>query len=467
MRAAFEPPSLLAIFLLNAKRMKYLLTFLLLLPIAAFSADSNFALSYQAAKQLWEKENLDLKLAEDQMQGALADKTAAAQRPVPTLSLNTTSIETGAPAFIKQADSVARIDQLFELGNKRELRIQEASLRAGAAAADLHDAKRLGEIELANRYYNLLLTQQALHIAAEYADLYQRSVEAAQLRVHAGDLAAADLARLQVDALRAKNDVDSAHNTWLQAQAALANYLNNNNAQTLFADDEWPDPQPVEAIDHLDALVLQRPDVIAADQRAAAAEAAFEQAQAKRTRDITVGVQVEHNGQNRPLNTVGVGISVPLSTSQTYSGEIARARADLNYAQRLAEQCRHRAAAEIINARSDLATARDQLQRFDQHLLDAAARALNAAELGYRHGALPLMDLLDARRTYKSTQIDALGARANYAKALVTWRSFLQTAQLNANSADETYRSKTDRGKTYASEHMQNPEKNRAVEEAP
>ena len=421
MRAALPPLSLL-----NVARMKYLLTLLLFLPIAAFSAESSLALSYATAKQIWEKENIDLKLADDQMQGALGDKIAAAQRPIPTLSFNTTSIETGAPAVIKQADSVARIDQLFERGDKRALRVREAALRSDAAAADLHDAKRLGEIELANRYYNLLLAQQQLHIAEENAELYRRSVAAAELRVHVGDLAAADLARLQVDALRAQNDSAAAHNAWLQAQTALASYLNSGDSQAIVASDTWPTLQPIAAVDNIDALVLQRPDVIAADKRAAAAAAAFEQAQAKRTRDVTVGVQAEHNGQNRPINTVGIGFSVPLSTNQAYSGEIARARADLSYAQRLAEQTRNRAVAEIANAHSELTNARDQLKRFDQHLLDAAAQALNAAELGYRHGALPLMDLLDARRTYKSTQIDAVAVRANYAKALVVWRTIVE-----------------------------------------
>jgi cobalt-zinc-cadmium efflux system outer membrane protein len=32
------------------------------------------------------------------------------------------------------------------------------------------------------------------------------------------------------------------------------------------------------------------------------------------------------------------------------------------------------------------------------------------------------MDVLDARRTYRATQLEAIAARADYAKSLLNWR---------------------------------------------
>ena len=51
-----------------------------------------------------------------------------------------------------------------------------------------------------------------------------------------------------------------------------------------------------------------------------------------------------------------------------------------------------------------------------------ARRATEQAELAYAKGALPLTDLLDARRTLRSTLIDALAARADHAKAIGAWQ---------------------------------------------
>ena len=44
------------------------------------------------------------------------------------------------------------------------------------------------------------------------------------------------------------------------------------------------------------------------------------------------------------------------------------------------------------------------------------------AELAYGKGALPLTDLLDARRTLRATLIEALAARTEAAKAAGAWQ---------------------------------------------
>lgn len=384
------------------------------------------------AEQLWQNKNRELQIIQRQTQATASDKITAAQAPNPTLSFNTTAIETGESAFIKQADSVVRVDQLFERGNKRALRMRAANLRADAAASDYTDAKRQGLIDLNTRYYDLVLAQQQLFIVDENAQLFARSVDAARLRLKAGDIAAAEFARLQIDALRAQNDVESAKNNLRKAQVALAYKIAAENAVTeIYASDRWPELNSLAAHEPTAALIAKRADVAAADKRAQAAEIAFASAQALRERDITVGVQVEHNGQNRPLNSVGVGFSVPLMTGYAYSGEIEHARIDLDIAQRNAEQTRAQASVEISNAYADLSAALAQVQRFDQSLLQAAQRAIDTTEFGYKHGAISLMDLLDARRTYKATQIDAAMAHAIYAKALSTWNLITDFSSVN------------------------------------
>jgi len=45
-----------------------------------------------------------------------------------------------------------------------------------------------------------------------------------------------------------------------------------------------------------------------------------------------------------------------------------------------------------------------------------------SAELAYAKGALPLSDLLDARRTLRATALEALAARQDHAKALGAWQ---------------------------------------------
>lgn len=414
--------------------MKKFLMLMLLCPLAAAAAESvpqDSAvllprLTLSDAEQLWQHKSREIQLARDQVAGAAADTLGAAQRPNPQLSLNTGAIDTGhnAAPLVKRttrdSDIVVRIDQTFERGDKRELRMRTAGLRLDAAKHDMADVSRQGRIALYQAYYDLVLAQEKLHVAEENAALYGDTVAAARLRLNAGDIPSSDLSRIRVDALRADNDVRQARNDLSQAQVALAYQIGaERDAASIVAVDSWPAANtPMSA----EPDIENRPDVRAAQMRVQAAESARDLAQSLKIRDVTFGVQVEHNGSNAPSHSVGFGVSIPLMTGYEYQGEIAHAEADLQSARDTLEQTRAQALAEISKARNDLESALDQMRRYDEDLLSESDKALKAAEFAYQHGALGVMDLLDARRTHKSTLMDAATARADYAKALAAWR---------------------------------------------
>jgi cobalt-zinc-cadmium efflux system outer membrane protein len=44
------------------------------------------------------------------------------------------------------------------------------------------------------------------------------------------------------------------------------------------------------------------------------------------------------------------------------------------------------------------------------------------AELAYSRGALPLVDLIDARRTLRTVLLEEVAARADHARAWTAWQ---------------------------------------------
>ncbi len=379
-------------------------------------------LTLPVAEQLWQQKNREVQLARDRVAEVESDKLSAAQRPNAQLSLNTTAIGTSRDhSYMNGADSVLRIDQTIERGGKRDLRMRGAEFRSGAAHQDLADTLRQGHIALQQAYYDLMLAQEKLRIAEDNAQLFARTVEAARIRLNAGDISRSELSRIQVDALRAENDVRQARNDQQQAQAGLAYQLGAEaDALELHATDSWPALQALPAAES--GSIEQRADVRSAMLRVKAAEAARDLAMSLKTRDVTVGMQLEHNAMDRQSDTVGFGISIPLMTGYEYQGEIGRAEAELFSAQDDLERVRAQARTDITKARSDLEAAAERVQRFDSSLLGEASHALESSEFAYTHGAISVMDLLDARRIYKATQMDAVTARADYAKALAAWR---------------------------------------------
>lgn len=404
-------------------------------------------LSLAEAESLWATHNREVRLARSAVSGAEADVTSAGQAPNPQVSLNVASLSPqegvgGGGLRDKRMDSVVRVEQLIERGDKRELRSQAAEAMLKASRGDLDDTQRQQRKVLWSAYYDLLLAQERRAGAAEAAALYGKGLAASDIRYKAGDISGADLGRLRIEKLRAENDARQAQADLEKAQIALAYLIGREaSARRLVAADAWPQDEAVRvapngsstpargdiattsSVPLSEAALAQRPDVRAAQARVDAAEKARDLARALRKRDLTVGVQFEHNQTNSPTNSFGVGVSVPLFLRHEYQGEIARAEADLQAAREQLERVQAQALGEADQARTDLDASRERRQRLESGVLADAERVAKGAELAYAKGAMGLLDLLDARRTARQVQLEAMAARADYAKAVAAWRA--------------------------------------------
>jgi outer membrane protein, heavy metal efflux system len=406
--------------------MRRLIFILFLLPAAAI-AQAGAGLSLREAETLWQQHSRELRLAGLAVSGAAADIEVARQIPNPAVSINAQSISPatgyGAGGWKdKKMDTVFRVDQVIERGGKRDLRIKGAESRLEASRFEADETARQQLGGLRHAYYDLLLAQEKLALARDTAALYGKSAEAGKLRQKAGDIAPVDLTRLQIDRARADSDARQAQTDLEQAQLALAYLIGEPDARSLRAGDAWP------AVDDKNLPEIgtpQRPDLEAARRRVQAAEADRDLARAQKTRDVTIGLQYERDRQGEPVNSYGVGVSLPLFVWHAYEGQIARAETDYSAAQLALEQQQSQVRGQVAQARNALLSARERYQRMASGLLADADRVAKAAEFAYAKGAMGLMDLLDARRTLRQIQIEAASARADYAKAVSDWQ--LQT----------------------------------------
>lgn len=373
--------------------------------------------------------NHDLKSAAIAVDSAAAAVTSASAAPNPVLTLQTMNINPAAgigsgPLRSKTVDSAVRVDQLIERGGKRRLRAAAAGQLEQAARFDLADARRQLRRDVAGAYYDLLAAQRRAGIAAESAALADHAMQAAETRRRAGDLAGADTARLRIDTLRVHNDADDATADLDQARRALALLLGLDDAAALSAADDWPAALPPAVLEAAaDAAIEARADVAAARARVQAARTAHELALAGRTRDLTVGVQVDHypasaaNPQGSG-NSIGVSVQVPLFVRYAMQGEIRSAAAALDAAEENLARTRQNARAEIGKARAQAEAGARRVERYDGELLPAARKADDTAEFAFAHGAIGVMDVLDVRRAWRAAQLDALAAHADFAKSL-------------------------------------------------
>lgn len=375
--------------------------------------------------------NADVRLAREAIDAARADLVTAGERPNPTLSLNTSAYDLRrglgpGDGLHKPSDTILRLDQPIERGDKRGLRRQAAQAGVLAAQADYAEQHRESLQAVRTAFYAWLRAQQKLAIAREIDALQQQTEAAAERRLKAGDLAASDAARLRVEALKSANEVQHAEAEQRAARAALA-VLIGCAADGPLAQAAGTLPAPVPAIT-VPADVQHRPDVVAAEARVTQSERTLALARAQQVRDISIGVQLEHypNGVPAPGDgqlLAGVGISVPLFLHHRYEGEIARAGADAESSRLQAQRARAVAAADLAEADAALKAAAGVVQRYQDEILPQAETAAEAVEYAYARGAAPLLDLLDARRTLRATRNELADASYDYAAALANWQA--------------------------------------------
>ena len=395
--------------------------------LVALNAVAAEPLSLEQALRSAFEHNPDLRLASLGLAGAGAAVSTAGAAPNPTLTLQTFNLNPAAGLGAgslrnKTIDSTVRLDQLIERGGKRGFRIDAASRLEQAAQSDVHDARRQLRLMVSNAYYDLLAADDKLRITRQSAQLFEGTVRAARKRQQAGDLAPADVARAQVDALRSRNDIAQAESDLFAQRQVLALLMGQADAANGQPSDSWPSG-PLPSADDAESVLRLRPDVLAAQARVAAAGAARKLALASRSADVTLGIQAEHfpasagNAQGSG-NSYGIALQVPLLLRHAYQGEIRAADVAFDSAEENLDKVRALARSELLVGAERLRAAHERLRRDDDELLPAATKSADAAEFAFRHGALGIMDLLDVRRTYRSTQLEALAAHADYAKSL-------------------------------------------------
>ena len=409
--------------------------------------------------------NADVALARSAAAAAQADVLAADHAPFPILSVKVSSIDLqngigeGSLLGDKRIDKGIGVDWTYERGNKRALRTQAAQRSASAAEADLQDVQLQQLLAASNAFFDLSAAQdRVIQVEAIAAGTAQIAATAAR-RVSAGDLARQDALRLEIEAERAKGEVLTAKLERGRASLALASLLGAGAAadastsvaavaplapgqifQNLQTQADWPALATPDTLagfavndSGLQAWVDARPDVRAATERVEAARAAQVGASALKKADITWGVSFDHfpGTSTRQLE---LRLQMPLQFGYQFQGETGRAQALLMAAQDSLDKARRAATLDLQGLVAQLQSGALRSRSYEQDILPRAAQVAAQAEFAYTRGALNLADLLDARRTLRTTGLEALAARADHAKAATAW--WLRTQPLTALLAE-------------------------------
>jgi cobalt-zinc-cadmium efflux system outer membrane protein len=315
--------------------------------------------------------------------------------------------------FVNNQNFVQSVTYLFERGGKREKRTEVARDTTSVAAATAVDAERQLAFQTQQAFINVLLANSTLDLARENLRNFSNVVDVNRERMRAGDLAESEFYKISLQKLQFEQDLSTAEIGVILARATLRQ---NVGYESLTDDFEVAGALVYQkftvTLDDLkrDAL-LARPDWRAAQGGVALAKHTQELALANRPRDITGGLEYDRAG---PLNAIGFTVSVDLPFHDRNQGNIARAKVGIAQATELQEFARSTVVTDVVNAYSAFQASEKVLALYQSGYLDQAKQSLDITTYVYQQGSGTLLDLLDAERTYRSTQLAYRQALAAY-----------------------------------------------------
>jgi cobalt-zinc-cadmium efflux system outer membrane protein len=275
------------------------------------------------------------------------------------------------------------------------------------------DAERQVRLQVAQAFISVLLAKSNLQFAREDLANFSRVLEINRTRLSAGDISEADFLKIALQKLQFEQDVSAAEVALVQGKAALRQLVGYDTVPEDFdvAGELRHSRYTVTQAELERQALLERPDLQAAQSAVKLANDTVTLAYGNRVRDLTLETEYKRNGT---INGIGFGLSIEIPMHDRNQGEIARSQAAARQAAVAAEAARIGAITDVRNAYAGYRTADQVVSLYESGYLKQATDSREISNYAYLKGAASLLDLLDAERSYRSTQLAYRQALADY-----------------------------------------------------
>jgi len=344
--------------------------------------------------------------ARAQAEGAARSARAAGRLADPTLDLRLENWRPGASDFVASADAdvfavATQPLDLFTRGGRK------AQARGESAEADAQRLRTEQDvvIETVRRYAEAVRGRELVAALEAQSGNFDEIVTAMEKRVGEGYAAEADLLRFRAEAARAANHLARARIEADGAEAGLAFLVGRPVAGERLELPSVPGAPEGDAAALGEAALARRPDVLAAEARAARADGTLALERGRRWPDLALA-----GGYKRTagLDTAVVGVVTTVPLFERNGRALARAEGDARAAALEKEAVVERARAEaalLVQAARALAA---RAARIDDDLVRPAEAARRSAVAAFHEGAVDVLRVVDAERTHADARKEAL-----------------------------------------------------------
>jgi cobalt-zinc-cadmium efflux system outer membrane protein len=317
----------------------------------------------------------------------------------------------------------------FETFGKRGKRIAVAQKEVALAQAEFDDRRRALSLEVRSRYADAVSEQQKLAVLDRLLKVNREYLRLTEIRVQKGDAAS-----LEADLLPVELNRDTAQRTLTEGRVRdavlqLKAVLDIPSTETISFSDSLEPPTFSFDLAHLKSLALtKRPDLIVLRLTEDQAVRQTKLAEVETKPNITLSGQYSHAdtafdqfgltqaGALTPIrdhiDSVGLGISIPLSTARRNRGNIEAAIARQSSAKLRQAYLESAIPTQVEAAYQHWRAAQSAADVFTKDVIDQSEKNLAVMRQAYNLGELRLLDILNEQRRLLDTELSYIDAQA-------------------------------------------------------
>lgn len=333
-----------------------------------------------------------------------AEQAGALPNPELILGAQQLPLDRGAA---NQREYVAGVAQPVpwsgRLAKAREAELLEREVRLRGLEVTRRELRRRVHAAFATALYQ----EQASAAQSQIAQGFEKVAAATRARIAAGDAIAEDLARVEMELLRAGVERQRSQSLREQSLVALAVAVGDVNLQIASLDGNLDETFEIPTLEALATSLASQPELLRSEASLRASDAWLDLARTERIPDVRVEA-LYHRLEATDDNTIDLGISIPLPLFNRNQGRLREARAESEAARARARLTVNELAARLRTSYLQLTNALANSRTFKHEVLPRAEQVLRAAEARYAAGDISLIELLPVRRDHGAIQLGYL-----------------------------------------------------------
>ena len=321
------------------------------------------------------------------------------------------------------------ISYLFERGQKRQNRLKAAKDTTAVTRSTVVDNERTLAFQVGQLFYNVQLAESTLDLANQDLKTFQETVNISEFQYKSGGMSENDFLQIKLQLVQFQTSVEQATLSRAQALSDLRVQLGEESVPAVYDVTGPFEYQPLTVkIEDLQAKALaNRPDLRAAQLGINAAQSQYGLAKANGKQDVTVSTNYSHVNA---ISALTWSVSIPLPIFDRNQGNIAQTRIAITQAREQQLQVQGQVLTDVRDAYLGVESNGKVVQIYRSGVLDDAKQSRDISEYAFRRGATPLLDFLQAQRSYDAIELSYRQALAAYLTAIEQLRQAVGTRSL-------------------------------------